>query len=156
MNTIERRAEIDCPRAQWVLDAAFHVTRQVGPAPEHLRGRRPVRPFLFGRYRSCSRPCEADAADADTIADCLAWAGDIVEPPLAGVDNDRTWSVVGRQSDGLARDWRSRRIGTVRSEIPAAWGAAGHSLFRIVIKKACHHGGRHDDKHPGHARRSGN
>src|SRR6516165_4426731 len=45
VDAIKRRAEVKGARAQRILRAPRHVARQVGPAPEHLLGRRPIRPF---------------------------------------------------------------------------------------------------------------
>src|SRR6186713_508602 len=59
VDTVERRAEIHRARAERVLDAALHVARQVGPAGQHLRRRRPVRPFLLGGDPVHAAPAEA-------------------------------------------------------------------------------------------------
>src|SRR3954465_12127965 len=64
---VERRAQIHRARAKRILDTALHVTRQVRPAGQHLRRRRPVRPFLLGGDPVHAAPAEAVAADADAV-----------------------------------------------------------------------------------------
>src|SRR5438067_640843 len=43
-------AEIHGTRAEGILRSTLHVARQVGPAAEHLRRRRPGRPLLLRRH----------------------------------------------------------------------------------------------------------
>src|SRR5438045_1802189 len=79
-----------------IVDAAVHVARQVGTPCQHLRRRRPTRPFLFRRDTVGSAPAETVAADPDAVAQRLAIGQDEVKPPLGGVDEDGAGRVVGR------------------------------------------------------------
>src|SRR5207237_5414615 len=85
VNAIERRAEIKCAGAERVFDAAGHVARQVAPPRQHLRGRGPVRPFLFCRNAVDAAPAEAVAADTDAVAQRLAGAAGPTERSLGGL-----------------------------------------------------------------------
>src|ERR1700674_5804346 len=88
VNAIERRTQIDCPGAERVFDAARHVARQIRPPPPHLRRRGTSRPFALGADPAHAGPGEADAADADSVAERLTAAEQVVEPALAGIDHD--------------------------------------------------------------------
>ena len=72
VDAIQRRAQIHGARAERIVDAAGHVARQIGPPRQHLRGRRPARPFLLGGDAVGAAPAEAVAADADAVAQRLA------------------------------------------------------------------------------------
>src|SRR5258708_5738020 len=56
VDAIQRRAEIHGAGAQRIVDAARHVTRQVGAARDHLRRRGPAWPFLLGRDATDTAP----------------------------------------------------------------------------------------------------
>src|SRR5215471_5534289 len=107
MDTVERGAEIERARAERIVEAARHMTRQVGPAPEHLRGRRPVRPFALGADALDATPAEAVAPDTDAVGERLAVAEHKIEPPFPGPDHDRAGLVIGGEAHGRARDRRA-------------------------------------------------
>ena len=65
------------------------MTREVGTAPQHLRGRRPVRPFPLVADVGDARPGEARPADADAVAQRPMIGQHEIKPPLAGADDDR-------------------------------------------------------------------
>ena len=106
VDAILRSADIDGARAERVANAAYHVSRKVRPAAKHRRRRRPIGPFAFVGDAVDPAPFEAGAPDADSIAQRLAVAENVVKPPLPGGDDDRSgefWAVIG---DDLARDRR--------------------------------------------------
>ena len=104
VDAVERRAEIEGARAERVLEAAAHVPRQVGTAPQHLRRRAPIRPFALHRHGLGARPGEALAPDADAVLDRLAAPEHVVEPPLRGRDHDRARRLPAVPRHDLARD----------------------------------------------------
>src|SRR5712671_7800676 len=83
---LEPRYIARAPRG--VVDAAGHMARQVRPAMQHLRGRRPVRPFPLGADLADAAPGEAVATHADGIAQRLAVAEHEIEPALRRADDD--------------------------------------------------------------------
>src|SRR5215510_8071200 len=106
MDAVERRTEIERARAERVVYAARHVSRQIGASPEHLHGRRPARPFALGADALDAAPAEAGAPDADAVTQRLAIAEHEIEPPLAGSDHDRARLVVAGEADGRTRNRR--------------------------------------------------
>src|SRR5215831_20518470 len=103
MNAIDRRTEIHRPRSKRVARTARHEAGQIGLARDHLRWRRPVRPFGLARDVEETLPLESLAPDTNTVADCAAARLDKVEMTLgAGYD------------DG-ARRLRAKGIATSRS-----------------------------------------
>src|SRR5215470_5327767 len=61
VDAVERRTEIHRARAERIVGTAGHVARQIGSAPEHLVGRRPIRPFTLHGDVVHARPGEAGA-----------------------------------------------------------------------------------------------
>src|SRR5579862_2393679 len=116
VDAIERRAEIERPRTEWVLDTAPHVTRQIGPSRDHLPRRRPVGPFPLGRDAVHAAPAEAVATDPDAVAQRFSTAEHEIKPPLGGVDHDGAGRIAGGVHHGFARDG----AGTAAEEIRAA------------------------------------
>src|SRR6202022_732904 len=72
VNAIKRRSQIHGPRSERVVDAAGHVARQIGAARQHLRRRRPARPFLFGGDAMDATPAKTVTADTDAVTQRLA------------------------------------------------------------------------------------
>src|SRR3954467_14541761 len=116
VDAVERRAQIHRARAERILDAALHVTRQVRPARQHLRRRRPVRPFLLGGDPVHAAPAEAVAADTDAVAQGLTVLEHQIEPALRGVHHDRAGGVIAVVHDGGA----GNRARAAAEEIRAA------------------------------------
>src|SRR5216684_7014751 len=100
VDAIKRRSEIHGAGAERVVDAARHVPRQIGPPRQHLRGRRPARPFLLGGYAVDTAPAKAVAADANAVPQRLAIGQHEVKPPLGGIYQDGAWRVLAFKSDG--------------------------------------------------------
>src|SRR5882672_7338412 len=92
VDAVERRAEIHRARAERIFRTAGHVARQVGPAPQHLVGRRPIRPFALVGDVVHAGPGEAGTADADAVAHRPALALHQIEHAVAGIDDDRPGS----------------------------------------------------------------
>src|SRR5262249_6554766 len=61
---------------------------QIRPALEHLRRRRPIRPFTLARDLTDAGPGEAGPANPDAIADRSSVVLDQIEQALIGVDDD--------------------------------------------------------------------
>src|SRR5258705_12016510 len=104
MDAIKRRSQIHRARAERVVDAAAHVAWQIRPPPQHLRWRRPARPFLFRGNAMGSAPAEAVAADADAVAQRLAVGQDQIESPLGGVYVNCSGGVIADEVDGGVLD----------------------------------------------------
>src|SRR3984893_6723846 len=98
MDAIKRRAQIHRTRAERIVDATGHMARQIGAPRQHLRWRRPARPFLFRRYAVGSAPAETVAADADAVAQRLAVALHAVDPSLGGVQVDSARVIIPRKA----------------------------------------------------------
>src|SRR6185503_7659073 len=96
-----RGTEIHRARAERIFRTADHVPRQIRTARQHLRRRRPVRPFLLGRNRLRPRPCEARAADADAVAQRTAVALHQVQELVRRIDHDRAGSFLAAILDFL-------------------------------------------------------
>jgi len=90
VDAIIARTKIDRARAKRILDPALHMSWQVGATLEHLRRRRPVRPFALAANGLGPGPGEALASHADAIFDRLLVAEHIIEPALLGRDDDRS------------------------------------------------------------------
>ena len=80
------------------------MTRQVGAALEHLRRRRPIRPFAFHRDGLRAGPGKPFPANADAIADRFASGENIIETALARRNDDRARLIAAVPGDDLARD----------------------------------------------------
>src|ERR1700730_14993412 len=130
MDAIKRRAQIHRTRAERIVDATVHMARQIGAPRQHLRWRRPARPFLFRGYAVGSAPAETVAADADAVARRLAVAEHEIEPPLGGVDEDSARGIITRKAHGRARD--RARAAAAAKEIRAA----AHDVARVGAEKA--------------------
>src|SRR5580704_5681081 len=102
--------------AERIVDAAFHVARQVGSSRPHLRGRGPARPFLFRADVVDTGPAKAVAADADAVAQGLAIAEHEIEPPLGGTDQNGAGGISAVKAD----DGAGNRARAAVSEIRAA------------------------------------
>src|SRR5882724_218017 len=68
VNAVYGGAEIKRAGAERVAGPAGHEARQIGLARDHLRRRRPVRPFRLARNRQQALPLKAVATDTDAIA----------------------------------------------------------------------------------------
>src|SRR5215472_9259719 len=90
VDAVKRVAEIERPRTERIIRPAGHVTRQIGKPLQFTWRGRPVRPFAFGGNRADPRPSVALHANGDTIANGLAAAEHVVQPPLTGADDDRS------------------------------------------------------------------
>src|SRR6266571_3828752 len=88
VDAIERGPEVERARAERILGTTGHVAGQIRTAPEHLVGRRPVRPFTLHRDFLDARPGKPRAADSDAVANRLAAVCDEVEQTLARIDDD--------------------------------------------------------------------
>jgi hypothetical protein len=104
MNAIERRAQIHGAGAERVLDAARQVTRQIRPSRQHLRGRGPARPFLFGGDAMGAAPAKTLAADTDAVSEGLAVGENQIKSPLAGADDDGAGRITAGEAHKLPRD----------------------------------------------------
>src|SRR5579871_3176832 len=135
VDTIERRAEIERPRPERVLDTATHVSRQIGPARDHLPRRRPVGPFPLGRNAVHPAPAEAVAADPDAVAQRLALSEHQIEPPLGGVDDDGAGRIAGGVHHGLARDRARAAAEEIRA---AAHDVAVIPELGLSLARRCH------------------
>src|SRR3954451_20264568 len=111
MDAVKRAGQIHGAGAEWVVDAARHVARQVGAAAQHLGRRAPIRPLPLHADRAHARPREPWAPDADRVLNSLAPAERVVEAALGGRDHDRARSVAAAERDHLARD--GGRLGPV-------------------------------------------
>ena len=103
MNAIEAGAEINRARAERIVHSASHMAWQVGPALEHLRRRRPIRPLAFHGYCLRPGPGKTLPANADAIPDRFARPEDIIEAALTCRDDDRAPRIAAVPSDDLAR-----------------------------------------------------
>ena len=74
-----------------------------GRRAQHLRRRRPARPFLLGGDAVGAAPAEAVAADADAVAQRLAVAEHEIEPSFGGVDVDGAGRVIAGEHSRSAR-----------------------------------------------------
>src|SRR5262249_29370104 len=90
--------------------ASSHEPGQVRLARDHLRRRRPVRPFLLACNFEQPLPLKSDAADADAVADGAAIGLHDVEKPLGGVDDDRARSLAGAIKDDLTPTLRRQAL----------------------------------------------
>src|SRR5262249_62216947 len=86
VDAVERGAEIERARAERIVRTARHMAREVGPAPQHLRGRRPGRPFALGADALDAAPAEAVAPDADAVAQRLTIAQHEIKPSFPRPD----------------------------------------------------------------------
>src|SRR6185436_5340999 len=96
--------QIHRTRAERIVEATGHMARQIRPPPQHLRRRRPARPFLLRGDAVGSAPAEAVAADADAVAQRLTVGEHQIEPALGGVDVNRTRGVIAVKVNGRALD----------------------------------------------------
>src|SRR5262249_35743145 len=138
VDAVERRAEIQGPRAERIVGTADHVARQIRPALEHLIGRRPIRPLALLRDVVRARPGEARPADADAVAQGTAAALHQIEEAIAGVDDDgagRLAAVVGDLLLEVARihRWRARVVG--RLDHPRAEVARRLRILAIARRR---------------------
>src|SRR5690606_18282402 len=92
---VQRRADVERPRAQRIVGTAGHVRRQPRLALAHCGRRCPPRPFGLAGYPMATFPLEALAADTDPVLDRLAVAEHVVQLPLGRVDDDGTRRVAG-------------------------------------------------------------
>src|SRR3974390_916192 len=101
VDAIERVAEIESARAEWIARATCHDARQIGLALDHLRRREPVRPFLHARDALRARPGEAFAADADAVAQRLAVPEHEIKVGVRRIDDERARRLLSRKIDQL-------------------------------------------------------
>ena len=95
--------KIKRPRPQGVFDAAIHVARQIGTAPQHLRGRRPAGPGGLAAHMGDAAPFKAPTPHANAIGHGLTPAHRQVEPARARIDGDRACGLPGGIRHQLAR-----------------------------------------------------
>jgi hypothetical protein len=76
-----------CAVSERIVDAASHVTRQVGATLNHLARRRPVGPFALAGDMFDAGPFEARPPDADPISDRLLVRKNKTETSLECVDD---------------------------------------------------------------------
>ncbi len=101
VDAIHRAAEIHRAGTERIAGTAGHLTRQIGLARDHFRGRGPIRPLgLFGN-RLYARPGEAVAADTNAVADRLTAAEHIIEIGIGRIDDDGAGRLAGGVADGL-------------------------------------------------------
>src|SRR5689334_18143345 len=124
VDAVERRAEIDGARAEWVVDAAGHMARQIRASPAHFLRRGPARPFLLRGHVVHAAPPETVAADADAILQRRPAALHKIEPPLGGVHHDRARRIVRWIADRLTRARPAATTIVAASIISAALVAA--------------------------------
>jgi hypothetical protein len=83
MDAIHGIAQVHCACAERIGRAAAHMMGQIGPPPQHLGGRRPIRPLPLVSNGRGPAPREAIATDADAVSQSLTFAENEIEPPLA-------------------------------------------------------------------------
>src|SRR5216684_2393143 len=88
MDAVDGGAEIHRSGAERVAGSAGHEARQIRLAGDHLRRRRPVRPFGFAGDVEEPLPLKSFAADANAIAYRSAVALDQIEVTLRRRDDD--------------------------------------------------------------------
>ncbi len=71
MNSIKRARKIHGARAKRIVRSALHMTRKVGPTPQHLRWRRPVRPLSLVADMGGAGPGKSWPSDPDPIPERL-------------------------------------------------------------------------------------
>src|SRR5262249_2715516 len=113
-------------------DPALHVAGQVGPAAEHLRGRRPVGPFALGTDAVHAAPAEAVSPDADAVAESRAARLHQIEPPLGGVEGERARRVIA----GLVNAGARNGADADRAEATVASEEAGPAILLAEVKVA--------------------
>src|SRR5262249_41927200 len=104
VDAIERRAQIQGPRAQRILDAAGHMTRQIGPPCQHLRGWRPAWPDLFRGNSVRAGPTKSVTTDAEAVPKRQPIGKNKIEPPFGRVDQDGAGRIRTVETYGLSRD----------------------------------------------------
>src|SRR5262245_13864743 len=80
------------------------MSRQIGPALQHLARRRPIRPFAFHRHGLCTGPGKSLAANPDAIFDRSPAPQNIVETSFTRRDNDRARLLAAVPGNDLARN----------------------------------------------------
>src|SRR5258705_8015008 len=144
MDAIKRRSQIHRACAERVVDAAAHVAWQIRPPPQHLRWRRPARPFLFRGNAMGSAPAEAVAADADAVAQRLAVGQYQIESPLGGVYVNCSRCVIAGEVDGGALD-RARSASAAAA--PVIRAATAEYVEKVVFLGLRMAGSRHYHQH---------
>src|SRR6476620_332150 len=114
VNAVDRAAEIHGARAERVGWAAGDKARQIGLAPDHFRGRTPIRPLGFSLDGLDARPGEAFTADANAIAHGLATRPYEIKVGIGRVDNDGARRLAGAIVDDLAAEFGSNLAVIVR------------------------------------------
>src|SRR6266566_154064 len=125
VDAIERGPEVERARAERILGTTGHVAGQIRTAPEHLVGRRPVRPFALHRDFLDARPGKPRAADPNAIADSLAAVCDEVEQTLARIDDDGARPLAAGIIDDLPVE---ARVGSAPRPLRALGGLAARLL----------------------------
>ena len=129
VNAIHGGAEIHRPRPERIAGPAGHEARQIRLARDHLRRRRPVRPFGLARNVHQSLPLEAFAADADAIAQRAAIALDQIEMALGGDDDDGARRFVGAIEH--------RRLPELRIELDGIIGDQSWLVTDVRLSQLC-------------------
>src|SRR5690606_34345719 len=96
--------EIERPRAEGIAQSARLAAApsgEFGLALDHLRRRRPGRPFALHCDARRAGPLEAFAPDADAVAHRLALGHDEIEELVLGVDDHRTRLFLGAVANDL-------------------------------------------------------
>ena len=112
VDAVDRVAEIERARAHRIARPAGHEARQVRLPLDHLRRRRPVRPFLLAGDLEQPVPLEAVAADADAVAQRDVVGLDQIKKAALGIDDDRArvlrcFGSRPAGADRLRGDWTS-------------------------------------------------
>ena len=94
VNSIFGLAQIHRPSAEWIAGPARHKPRQVGLTRKHVCRRTPIRPLCFPGNHLFTRPCEALAANADSVAHRLPRIEDKIKKCVSGIDDDGAWRLV--------------------------------------------------------------
>ena len=122
VDAVERVAEIQARAPSGLPGPPAIMARQIRLALDHLRRRKPVRPFLHLGDALGARPGEALAADADAVAHRLAAAEHQIEIGVRRIDDDGAGRLLGGEVDQLPlADWPAVPwAGPARADPPAA------------------------------------
>src|SRR6266404_3541231 len=113
VDAIDGGAEIERASAERVAGSAGHKARQIRLADDHLRRRRPVRPFRLARDVEQPLPLESLAADADAIAYRAAASLDQIKMALRRRDDDGTGRLRGAVVHRLLPEFRIQFHGII-------------------------------------------